>query len=206
MIFRKKGEINFLGMLIQAAENTLYAAQMFRNAMTGDQPPATYYTTLKDLEHKGDQITHDIIKGLNQVFMTPLDREDIMKLALQLDDVIDGIEACIARFDYLNISYTDEYMKNFSAIVVSSCNHILAALKLLADKKFLPIREHTIAINKLENEADALMRESIRNIFINKKDPYEDFKLKELYERLEETTDRCEDVANILESVLLRYS
>ncbi|MBO9604487.1 MAG: DUF47 family protein [Paenibacillaceae bacterium] len=206
MVFRKKNEVNFLLLLIQAADNTLQAAQMFRSAMMGDKPPASYYAALKEMEHKGDQFTHDIIKGLNQVFMTPLDREDIMELALKLDDVIDGIEACIARFDYLNISYTDDYMKNFSAIIVSSCNHILSAFKLLEAKKFLPIREHTIALNKLENEADTLMRESIRNIFTHPKDPYEDFKLKELYERLEETTDRCEDVANILESVLLRYS
>ncbi|UUZ97182.1 DUF47 family protein [Paenibacillus sp. P25] len=161
---------------------------------------------MKELENNGDQITHAIFKGLNKVFITPLDREDIMELASKVDDVVDGIEATIARFDYLNISVTDKYMKEFSAVIVASCQHILDAFKLLSKKKYMQITEHTVQINSLENEADRLMREGIREIFMNPKDPYHDFKLKELYERLEQTTDACEDVANILESVVLRYS
>ncbi|TVY11655.1 DUF47 domain-containing protein [Paenibacillus cremeus] len=206
MLFAKKNDTDFLLLLIKASENTLEAAQVFRNAVMGDQPPATFYPQLKDLENKGDQITHQIFKGLNKVFITPIDREDIMELASKVDDVMDGIEASIARFDYLNITTTDNYMKEFSAVIVASCQHILDAFKLLAKKKYMQLTEHTVQINSLENEADRLMREGIREIFTNPKDPYHDFKLKELYERLEQTTDACEDVANILESVVLRYS
>lgn len=206
MIFNKKGDIDFLNLLIQSAENTLKGAQMFRNAMMGDKPPATFYDVLKEMENKGDSITHEIFKGLNKVFITPLDREDIMELASKLDDVMDGIEASIARFDYLNIPFTNQYMKDFSEVIVGSCEHMLTAFKLLSKKKYMQIREHTVHINSLENEGDRLMREGIREIFTNPKDPYHDFKLKELYERLEETTDRCEDVADILESVVLRYA
>lgn len=107
---------------------------MFRTAVMGDQPPASFYPQLKELEHKGDQITHQIYKGLNKVFITPIDREDIMELASKLDDVIDGIEASIARFDYLNINISDNYMKEFSAVIVSSCQHILDSFKLLSKK------------------------------------------------------------------------
>lgn len=206
MLFTKKNDADFLLLLVKSSENTLEAAQMFRSAVMGDQPPASFCPQLKDLEHKGDQITHQIYKGLNKVFITPLDREDIMELASKLDDVIDGIEASIARFDYLNISVSDQYMKDFSAVIVASCQHILDAFKLLAKKKYMQISEHTVAINSLENEADRLMREGIRAIFLNPKDPYHDFKLKEVYERLEQTTDACEDVANILDSVIMRYS
>ncbi|CAG7648781.1 DUF47 domain-containing protein [Paenibacillus allorhizosphaerae] len=206
MLFSKKDDTDFLLLLIHASENTLEAAQMFRTAVMGDEPPATYYPKLKELESKGDNITHQIFKGLNKVFITPIDREDIMELASKLDDVIDGIEATIARFDYLNITVSDKYMKEFSAVIVASCQHILDSFKLLSKKKYSQLTEHTVQINSLENEADRLMREGIREIFTNPKDPYHDFKLKELYERLEQTTDACEDVANILESVVLRYS
>ncbi|KEQ26050.1 DUF47 domain-containing protein [Paenibacillus tyrfis] len=206
MLFTKKNDTDFLLLLIKASENTLDAAQMFRNAVMGSEPPATFYPQLKELENKGDQITHQIFKGLNKVFITPLDREDIMELASKVDDVIDGIEATIARFDYLNITASDKYMKEFSAVLVASCQHILDSFKLLSKKKYMQITEHTVQINSLENEADRLMREGIREIFTHPKDPYHDFKLKELYERLEQTTDACEDVANILDSVVLRYS
>ncbi|GMX65279.1 MULTISPECIES: DUF47 domain-containing protein [Paenibacillus] len=206
MLFTKKNDTDFLLLLIKASENTLDAAQMFRNAVMGSEPPATFYPQLKELENKGDQITHQIFKGLNKVFITPLDREDIMELASKVDDVLDGIEATIARFDYLNITASDKYMKEFSAVLVASCQHILDSFKLLSKKKYMQITEHTVQINSLENEADRLMREGIREIFTHPKDPYHDFKLKELYERLEQTTDACEDVANILDSVVLRYS
>src|SRR5690606_18552778 len=111
-----------------------------------------------------------------------------------------------SRFDYLDIPYTDQTMKQFAEVLVSSCEHILSAMKLLSQKKYLQIREHTIEINHLENEGNRLMREGIRTIFTNPRDPYHDFKLKEVYERLERVTDCCEDVADILDSVLLRYA
>ncbi|MCD1260271.1 DUF47 domain-containing protein [Paenibacillus athensensis] len=205
-LFTKKGEADFLQLLIRSAENALQAAQMFRTAMMGEKPPTHFIQAINDLEHQGDSITHEIFKGLNKAFITPLDREDIMELASKLDDVTDGIEATIARFDYLYIETTDALMQEFSGVIVASCQHILDAFKLLAKKKYMQITEHTVQINSLENDGDRLMREGIRQIFKAKKDPYEDFKLKEIYERLEETTDACEDVANILESVVLRYS
>jgi predicted phosphate transport protein (TIGR00153 family) len=205
-LFTRKGEVDFLQLLIKSAENALHTSQMFRTAMMGDKPPADFCEEINDLEHKGDQITHEIFKGLNKVFITPLDREDIMELASKLDDVTDGIEASIARFDYLNITRSDTVMQELSGVIVASCQHILDAFKLLAKKKYLQIPQHTVQINSLENDADRLMREGIRQIFIARKDPYEDFNLKEVYERLEQTTDACEDVANILESVVLRYS
>jgi uncharacterized protein len=206
-LFTKKGETDFLQLLIQAAEVALESAQMFRIAMMGEKPPTAYGETIRNLEHKADSITHQIFKGLNNKgFKTPLDRELIMELASKLDDVTDGVEAAIARFDYLNIESSDDVMKEFSAVIVSSCQHILDAFKLLSKKKYMQIPEHTVIINSLENDGDRLMREGIRQIFLVKKDPYQDFNLKEIYERLEQTTDACEDVANILESVVLRYS
>lgn len=206
MVRRKKESLDFIDMLISAALNTLEAARMFQNAMTGSEPPAKFFGPLKELEDKGDELTHHIFTALNKVFITPIDREDIMELAVRVDDVMDGIEATIARFDYLNITFTDQYMKEFAAVLVESCEHIVQAFQLLAKKKYMQMREHTVQINRLENDADRLMREGIREIFTNPKEPYHDFKLKELYERLEQTTDACEDVADILSSIVLRYA
>lgn len=205
MFSSKKKDSDFLLLLIEAAENTLEAALLFREAMTDSAPPASYMDKLKSFETKGDEITHTVFAGLNKVFITPIDREDIMELAMTMDDVVDGIEATIARFDYLNIVSTDNFMKDFAVVIVKSCEHILQAFRLLAKKKYMDIVEHTRQINTLENDGDRLMREGIRLIFTQPKDPYHDFKIKEVYERLEQTTDSCEDVANILEGIVLRY-
>ncbi|WP_281887014.1 DUF47 domain-containing protein [Paenibacillus sp. YYML68] len=206
MLFTKKNETDFLLLLIKASENVLHAAQRFRHAMMGTEPPASYNAEIKELEHLGDKITHQIYQELSKVTVTPIDREDLMQLASKLDDVLDGIEASIARFDYLSITFTDKHMRSFSAVLVNSCQHILDAFKLLSKKKYIQIAEHTVQINALENEADRLMREGVRDIFANPKEPYHDFKLKELYEGLEETTDACEDVADILNSIVMKYS
>lgn len=206
MLFKKKTDTNFLQLMIEGAETSLEAARVFREAMTGDGPPAAYVDRLKELEHKGDDITHRIYRGLTQVFVTPLDREDIITLTTSIDDVTDGIEATIARFDYLNVSFSDQIMKDFADVLVQMCEHMVEAFRLLDRKKYQEIREHAVAINSLENEGDRLMREGIRAIFTNPKDPYHDFRLKEIYERLETTTDSCEDVADILSNVQLKYS
>lgn len=206
MLHLKKKGTELLDLLIQSAENTYQASIIFQEAMKGDQKPVAYLQKLNEMEKLGDQITRQIFRDLDQVFVTPLDREDIITLASKIDDVIDGIEATISRFDYMDIPYTDHIMKQFSEVLVSSCEHILSAIKLLSQKKYLQIREHTIQINLLENEGNRLMREGIRAIFTHPTDPYHDFKLKEVYERLERVTDCCEDVADILDSVLLRYS
>jgi uncharacterized protein Yka (UPF0111/DUF47 family) len=201
-----KKENIFLELLIEAARNTLTGARMFREAMSGNEPALKYLKPLKDLEEVGDRLIHQVFHGLNKVFITPLDREDIMELAVRIDDVMDGIEATIARFDYLNITHTDKVMSDFADVLVESCEHILASFELLSQKKYMNINPHTVKINGLENEGDRLMREGIRDIFTNPKDPYHDFKLKEVYERLEQTTDACEDVADILDSMVLRYA
>jgi uncharacterized protein Yka (UPF0111/DUF47 family) len=202
----KKKENVFLELLIEAARNTLQGARMFREAMSGNEPPLRFFKPLKDLEEVGDGLIHQVFHGLNKVFITPLDREDIMELAVRIDDVMDGIEATISRFDYLNVTHTDKVMIDFADVLVESCEHILASFELLSQKKYMDINPLTVKINGLENEGDRLMREGIRDIFTNPKDPYHDFKLKEIYERLEQTTDACEDVADILDSMVLRYA
>ncbi|MFC0214814.1 DUF47 domain-containing protein [Paenibacillus chartarius] len=202
----QRQETDFMSLLIMAAENCLHAAHLFREAMMGEAGPVHHLDAMMQLEHKGDEITHEILKGLSLKMPAPLERSDIMELASRLDSVIDGIEATLARFDYLNIQMKNPYMQQYSIIIVNACQHILDSFKLLSNKKWLQISEHSVQLHVLEHEGDKLMREGIREIFTNPTDPYNDFKLKELYERMEQTTDACEDVADVLNSVVLRYS
>ncbi|WP_166243707.1 DUF47 domain-containing protein [Paenibacillus turpanensis] len=205
-IFGKTNDEEFILLLLKAADNLMHAAHEFRAAMTSGNPPASYFPTIVEYERKGDQLTQQLLSGLSTVQTAPIGRDSLMELAQCIDDVLDGIEAAMARFDYLDIGFSDKIMQQFSALIVSCCHHLVEAFKLLSAKKYIQMRENTVEINKLEHEADILMREGIRSIFLSKSDPYHDFKLKELYERLEETTDRCEDAADVLQAIILKHS
>ncbi|QNK56593.1 DUF47 domain-containing protein [Paenibacillus sp. PAMC21692] len=187
--------------------DTLVEATEYFAAGVSDLSNLTAFAKrMKELESQCDQFTHTILKELNKTFITPIEREDIMALTTSLDDVLDGIEACASRFEMYNVREKDEYITLFADVIVRSTHQIRKAIQLLTQKKLLAMREHTIAINELENQADDLLRVSVTSLFANVKDPIELIKRKEIYERLEQTTDYCEDVANILESIIMRNS
>jgi uncharacterized protein Yka (UPF0111/DUF47 family) len=129
-----------------------------------------------------------------------------MELTTTMDDVLDGLEATASRFYMYNITEPDEYIVQFADILRQSAYEIQKAVHLLSQKKLLAIREYTIRLNDLENQGDELLRICIKNLFATVTDPIELIKRKELYERLETTTDSCEDVANMLESIIMRNS
>ncbi|WP_373233516.1 DUF47 domain-containing protein [Cohnella sp.] len=205
-MFGKSGDETYVALLLKAGDNMLHAAHEFRAALTGEGRPAERFAKIDEYERIGDELVQRIFVGLNSIQTSPIPREALLQLAGCIDDVLDGIEASMARFDYLEVDYADKVMQQFSVHIVSCCHHLVEALKLLANKKYLQIREHTVEINRIEHEADLLMREGIRAIFRAKKDPYHDMKLKEIYERLEETTDRCEDAADVLQGIILKLS
>jgi predicted phosphate transport protein (TIGR00153 family) len=161
---------------------------------------------MKEYESKCDRYVHTILTELNKTFITPIEREDIMKLTTSLDDVLDGIEACASRFAMYNIQEPDEYIILFADLLVRCAQQIKKAIYLLSEKKLLAMREPAIAINELENQADDLLRICVTKLFSTVTDPIELIKRKEIYERLEQTTDYCEDVANTLETIIMRNS
>lgn len=201
----KKKDIFFT--TLEAMGDTLVeAVEYFASGVSDLSNLTAFAKKMKELESKCDQFTHTILKELNKTFITPIEREDIMALTTSLDDVLDGIEACASRFEMYNVREKDEYITLFADVIVRSAHQIRNAIQLLTQKKLLAMREHTIAINELENQADDLLRVSVTSLFANVKDPIELIKRKEIYERLEQTTDYCEDVANILESIIMRNS
>lgn len=204
-MFRKKDI--FFKTLEQMADVITDAVERFATAVNADLPDVAVFTKeMKEFEHQGDRYTHVILTELNKTFITPIEREDIMDLIKKLDDVLDGIEACASRFDMYQISKTDPIIRKFGDVLRRSSLEIKTAVYLLTQKKLLAIQPHCVKLNELENEGDDLLRQGIKSLFQNLTDPIELIKYKEVYERLEETTDSCEDVANTLQSIIMRNS
>lgn len=204
-MFRKKDI--FFKTLEEMADVIFETVDRFANAVNGDLPDvAAFAKEMKEFEHKGDKFTHIILTELNKTFITPIEREDIMELIKKLDDVLDGIEASASRFEMYQITKADPFIRKFGICLRHSAQEIKSAIYLLTQKKLLAMQPHCVKLNELENEGDDLMRQGIKHLFQNVKDPIELIKYKELYERLEETTDSCEDVANTLQSIIMRNS
>jgi predicted phosphate transport protein (TIGR00153 family) len=166
--------------------------------------PAQSQRQIKELEHKGDSITHEIINKLNKTFITPLDREDIYALASKLDDILDLIDASAARVIMYNVETILPEAQSLGFIILQSCHAVDKAVAMLGKKTNEQIFEACVEINALENEADRVSREAISRLFDEEKDPIQLIKWKEIFETLERATDKCEDAANILESVVVK--
>ncbi|AIQ11207.1 DUF47 domain-containing protein [Paenibacillus durus] len=196
----------FFETLENMADAIVQAADYFAQHLSDLSDLEVFAGEMKKYESLCDTYTHTVIKELNKTFITPLERDDIMALITSMDDVIDGLEASATRFYMYNMTQTDEYIGQFAEILRQSSYEIQKAVHLVSQKKLLAVREHTIRLNDLENQGDEVLRNCTKALFAQVKDPIELIKRKELYERLETTTDKCEDVANILESIIMRNS
>ncbi|BDV41426.1 phosphate transport regulator [Geotalea uraniireducens] len=183
--------------------NIIEGARLLKEMLDSYDDPQQSQRKIKDIEHKGDAITHDIIQKLNKSFVTPFDREDIYALSAALDDIIDLIDASSIRFIMYNVEKPTAEAKELAFIILKSCEAIGRAVAHLGSK-LEHIAEHCVEVNALENEADRVCREAISRLFDEEKDPIRLIKWKEIYETLERATDKCEDAANILESVVVK--
>ncbi len=160
------------------------------------------------IEHEGDDLVHQLMKRLNKTFLTPLDREDIYALCTRLDDVLDYIDAVAKRLVTFKIESLTPQAIEFVRIIECGAAEVEAGIRLLRDlKRHEEIIRQCARINQLENEADQVMREALNQLFNGEmRDPIDVIKWKDLYEHLELATDKCEDVANVIETVLVKYS
>ena len=159
---------------------------------------------LERLEHDGDQITHEIITRLNRTFITPIDREDIHGLTTALDDVLDLIEAATERFILYKVSSITPQAQEIAKVVQQQVRQIHEVMPKLRHLRHERIMEHCIEINRLENVGDRLLRDAFAALFNGNPDPIYVIKWRELYEFLESATDKCEDVANVIEAIVLK--
>jgi predicted phosphate transport protein (TIGR00153 family) len=162
---------------------------------------------VKQIEHECDEITHAVVEGLHKTFITPIDRSDIYALITKMDDIMDFVEAAADRVALYEIPVMTKEVGDLARCLVSSAEHVLGAVSSIRDLgKPNGILQHCIEINRLENVADNILRSALARLFKEEKDPIAVIKWKEIYETLESATDRCEDVANIIEGVVLENS
>ncbi len=195
-------EQSFFALFTEVTDNIQSAARGLQDIFADYRDLQAKVDGVKEHEHRGDQLTHDIFTRLNQTFITPFDREDIHQLTSKLDDVLDLIDAVASRLVIYKVDKLRPGAKELADILVRATAEIHAAVLRL--EKPDGILEHCITINSLENEGDRAVRAAIADLFEHEKDPVELIKWKEILEVLEIATDKCEDVANILESVVLK--
>ncbi len=194
----------FFELFKQAAHNMIEGSRLLKDFMEDFRHPAEKAKRIKEVEHVGDGLTHDIARRLNQTFITPIDREDIHGLASALDDILDVIEAIADRFVIYKVVKPTEAAIKLSNILYQAAVAVGAAVDLLG-KPHPDVTECCVRVNSLENEADRVARDAISALFEKETDPIAVIKWKEIYEGFEAGTDRCEDVANILERIALKH-
>lgn len=199
-------ETDFFGMFEDAAKNlnkgALLLVEMMENFPDADVKAKQIY----EAEQEGDMITHEVMRKLNKTFLTPIDREDIHALISRIDDILDLIWAAVDRAILFKLKSSTPESVELSKILLSTTEIITKAISCLKGKKYSYIQEYCIEINRLENRADRIFRAALAKLFDEIKDPILVIKWKEVYEHLEEALDNCEDVADILESIVLKHA
>jgi hypothetical protein len=189
---------DFVGLASEIREGSRLLKQM----MSSDPPDISKAEAIKDVEHNCDGRTRAIIESVNTTFVTPLDREDIHALAIALDDVMDAIDAAAAVTRLYKITHIRPGARRLADIVCESMDRITEAVAALEKRK--GVLELAARINQLEREADRVHQDSIVALFDEERDPITVIKWKEIFDFLEAATDRCEDVGNLLEGVVVK--
>lgn len=162
---------------------------------------------IRDLEHKADETTHETIRKLHTTFITPFDREDIHSLISRLDDIMDAIHMAASRIVLFEIRVLPDDLEALTALLQKAAQTMSGALGKFKDLKHADeTMKEVIEINRIENEGDVAFRAGLANLFKDVKDPIEVVKLKDVYEVVETAIDRCEDVANVIEGVLVKFA
>lgn len=196
-------EEKFFVMFRDMAKSIVEGATALKEMLDNFNNPKQSQSLIKEIEHKCDVQTHNIIKKLNTSFITPFDREDIYALASALDNVMDTIDTATQHIVFYHIDSITPAAKELGFLILKGCQTLEKAAMAL-EKYPKQISELCVEINSLENEADRVRADAISRLFNEEKDPIRLIKWKEIYENLELVTDKCEDAANILESVVVK--
>jgi len=195
-------DTSFYSMFSEMSSNLIAGARTLVELFADYRDVEKKIEEVRRIERVGDEITHAVFTKLNQTFITPFDREDIHELASSLDDVLDFINAAGARIVMYRITKPPPAAGVLAQLILRQSEELQRALSLM--QKNRDILAHCVEINRLENEADQISRAAIAELFDHERDPINLIKIKELIEFLETATDRAEDVANVLETVVLK--
>jgi predicted phosphate transport protein (TIGR00153 family) len=197
----------FFPLFEQAGNNLIEMSKLLKDIVNSSNPEKKKELTRKveDLEHRGDNITHQIHLELGKNFITPFDREDIHSLASSLDDVADFIHGAANRMDLYKVEKATEPMIEIADLLVEATEHVSKAIHELRDlKNIRNITDSCVRLNSVENKADYIFDKAVADLFEFEKDAISLIKHKEVLSAMEDATDKCEDVANVLESILVK--
>ncbi len=199
-------EEKFFDLFEESAQNVVKGAQKLKELVDTWDNVEARVSEITELEHEGDTIAHQIMHQLHRTFVTPFDREDIALLAHTLDDVIDFIQAAADAMLIYKVDKPGQRAKELADVIVQSASELEKAMPQLRHRAQLPqVLKGCIEMNRLENLADDIYRSAIGELFDNATDITHIIKWREIYEHMESATDRCEDVANVLEGVALKF-
>lgn len=196
-------EDKYFDMFNRMASYMAECALLLQKIFSDFDNRAAYAEKIKEVEHSCDLITHEIVKKLNQTFITPIDREDIHALASGLDDIVDAIEYTAKRVILYRVEESTDHARKMSDVLVRIVASLENAVRSLENNGDQVLKECVI-IHGLENEGDVYHHEAVDDLFGNETNPITILKMKELYAKMERTIDKCEDVSNILEAIVLK--
>ena len=199
-------EIDFFEIFDRASVNVTKAASLLVDLMEKFDNIEARAKEIYEVEQEGDILTHEIMKKLNKTFITPIDREDLHTLAASLDDVLDLIWGAVDRLMVFKIRESTKEAISMSKDLLKTTEVMQKAITNLKEKNYSHVQDYCIEINRLENTIDRDFRDALGKLFDEVKDPILIIKWKEIYEHLEDASDRCEDVANVLEAIVLKYA
>jgi uncharacterized protein len=192
----------FFDLLDAAADNAAAAAVLLSTLLEGFPDSSALAEQIVELEHEGDRITHEIIRRLNEDFVTPIDREDILRLASALDDVVDLIDEVAAFLGLYGVEASMVQADALARVLVEATHHL--ALAVHKSKSFDDVSEQTVEVHRLENDGDAIVRQAIASLFEERIDPMVVIRWKDIFERLEDAIDATERAAFVLEGIIIK--
>ena len=197
-------EVQFFEFFERSAQLLQEASMVLRELIADFQDLPAKAQRMERLEHDADRVTHEIMANLNRTFITPIDREDIHRLATSLDDVMDFVEAVTERLILYKVKQLTPRFKAIVEVISKQIHEIHLMIPRLRALRHADILQHCIEVNRLENEGDRLLREAVAELFEKGGDPLEVMKWRDLYDLLETATDKCEDVAVVIEGIFLK--
>ena len=197
-------EESFFADFVKMANEIQFAATLFQEMVEPDEPLWDRAARINDVEHRCDALTRDVLLRLHRTFVTPIDREDIHALALALDDVADAIDDCAKLMDLYRLDRVRPGVRELARVLLDQTRQVEKAMEALRDKGVMSAS--TAEIDRLEHDGDVIYQQSIVKLFELEKDPIQVIKWKELYGYLEAATDRCEDIANVLDGVSVKHA
>jgi uncharacterized protein len=196
-------EVKFFDDFLVMTDQIQAGARLLEQMLATDPPALEKVSEIKEVEHKCDFLTHEVVQRLNRTFVTPLDREDIHTLAISLDDIMDAIDSAAALFRMYRIEKVRYGAREITRLLTEATAEVRLAVKALEAKT--DAVAHAIRINDLEHEADQIHQKAVGELFEHEKDPIMILKWKEILDVLEDATDCCEDVANVVENIVVKH-